>query len=387
MKRFLGFCVCFVTLLFTACSDDNAPTPPETQKTLFLYLPWSSTGQPPYQRNLYSYFINNIENIERAIRQQGGMGSTRLLTFISQSPTYSALVEIKYQDNQCVRDTLKRYNAYDYTSVSGIAALLGDVKTAAPAPRYAMVIGCHGNGWIPSGVKDYYRSRSFGGIDAKYQTELSDLAEGIKRAAMPLQFIAFDDCYMAGVEVAYDLKDATDHIIASTSEIMADGMPYYRIWRHLAATSPDYQSIVNEFHTYYIQHTYPYGTLSVIDCRQMDTMVAWMKDINGRYTFDATHIDRLQKLDGMAQTIFFDMKSYIDDLCDANDRSQFDYLVKRLVPYHTHTNAVYTDLSGFNGGISTIPVTTFCGITISDPTTNSYVAGRKSMTAWWQATH
>ena len=204
---------------------------------------------------------------------------------------------------------------------------------------------------------------------------------------MPLQFIAFDDCYMAGVEVAYDLKDATDHIIASTSEIMADGMPYYRIWRHLAATSPDYQSIVNEFHTYYTKHTYPYGTLSVIDCRQMDAMVAWMKDINGRYTFDATHIDRLQKLDGMAQTIFFDMKSYIDDLCDANDRSQFDYLVKRLVPYHTHTNAVYTNLSEFNGGTTTIPVTTFCGITISDPTTNSYVAGRKSMTAWWQATH
>lgn len=116
-------------------------------------------------------------------------------------------------------------------------------------------------------------------------------------------------------------------------------------------------------------------------------MAAWMKDINGRYPFDATHIDRLQKLDGMAQTIFFDMKSYIDDLCDANDRSQFDYLVKRLVPYHTHTNAVYTALSEFNGGISTIPVTTFCGITISDPTTNSYVAGRKSMTAWWQATH
>ena len=224
MKRFLGFCVCFVTLLFTACSDDNAPTPPETQKTLFLYLPWSSTGQPPYQRNLYSYFINNIENIERAIRQQGGMGNTRLLTFISQSPTYSALVEIRYQGNQCVRDTLKRYNAYDYTSPSGIAALLGDVKTTAPASRYAMVIGCHGNGWIPSGVKDYYRSRSFGGIDAKYQTELSDLAEGIKRAAMPLQFIAFDDCYMAGVEVAYDLKDATDHIIASTSEIMAEGL-------------------------------------------------------------------------------------------------------------------------------------------------------------------
>lgn len=388
MKRFLGLCACLTVLFFTACSDNDGPEPShETEKTLFLYLPWSSTSQQPYQRSLFTYFINNINSIEQAIKQQGGIGNTRLVTFISLSPTYSALIETKYQNGYCVRDTLKRYYDYDYTTPSGIASLLTDVKTSAPAPTYAMVIGCHGNGWIPRDIKNYYRSRSFGGIDTQYQTELTSLAEGIKGAAMPMQFIAFDDCYMANIEVAYDLKDVTQYIIASTSEIMADGLPYSRIWSYLASATPNYQAIVNEFYNYYTQYTYPYGTLSVIDCSQIDAMASWMKGINSRYTFDATAISNLQKLDGMAQTIFFDMKSYIDNLCDDNDCNQFNALVARLVPYHVHTSSIYTDFSQYNGGVTTIPVTTFCGITISDPTTNTYVAGRKSMTGWWIATH
>lgn len=388
MKRFLGLCACLTVMFFTACNDIDSPeNTPKTEKTLFLYLPWSSTSQQPYQRNLYSYFINNIESIEQAIKEQGGMGNTRLITFISLSPSYSALIENKYQNGNCVRDTLKRYYNYSYTTPSGIASLLNDVKAVAPAPTYAMIIGCHGNGWIPRDVKNYYRSRSFGGIDTQYQTELTDLAEGIEQATMPMQFIAFDDCYMAGIEVAYDLKDVTKYVIASTSEIMADGLPYKKIWSSLASTNPNYQAIVNGFYTYYTQHSYPYGTLSVIDCSQLENMATWMKGINNRYTFDTSHLNDLQKLDGMAQTIFFDMESYINNLCDANDRMQFSTLVARLVPFHVHTPYIYTDLSNYNGGITTIAINTFCGITISDPTTNTYVVDRKSMTEWWKATH
>ena len=89
----------------------------------------------------------------------------------------------------------------------------------------------------------------------------------------------------------------------------------------------------------------------------------------------------------MGQTIFFDMGSYISHLCDAADVSQFDAMVARLVPYHVHTPKIYTNLSQVNGGFSTVDINTFSGITISDPTTNTYVAGRKSLTAWWKATH
>lgn len=41
-----------------------------------------------------------------------------------------------------------------------------------------------------------------------------------------MEYILFDDCYMSSVEVAYELKEATRFLIASTSEMMAYGMPY-----------------------------------------------------------------------------------------------------------------------------------------------------------------
>ncbi len=51
-------------------------------------------------------------------------------------------------------------------------------------------------------------------------------ARGIVGAGVKMEYILFDDCYMSSVEVAYELKEATRFLIASTSEMMAYGMPY-----------------------------------------------------------------------------------------------------------------------------------------------------------------
>ncbi len=388
MKRFLGYCVLTVlTLVVVSCSSNGSEPTRSTEKTLFVFMPWSSGAEKPYTHNLYTYFSTNIQDMETAIAGQHGLGRTRLLVYIAQSPTRAALIEIRYTGKACTRDTLKHYADYDAMTAAGIAGILGDVRTHAEADTYAMIIGCHGTGWLPRGLTGYYKTRAFGGTEARFQADLADLADGITRAAMPMQFIAFDDCYMAGIEVAYDLKDVTHYLIASTSEIMAAGLPYRTIWPYLCATTPNYEAIVNGFYSYYSHGTYPYGTLSVIDCQQTEAMAQLMRTFNARYTFDPTQENRLQKLDGMGQTIFFDMGSYISHLCDAADVSQFDAMVARLVPYHVHTPKIYTNLSQVNGGFSTVDINTFSGITISDPTTNTYVAGRKSLTAWWKATH
>ena len=387
-NRFLAYCAILIALLLTSCDNNEAPDVTQiNEKTVFLFMPWSSTGERPYSKDLYSYFVENIGNIEKAITQQGGMPNYRLVTFISLSPQYAALVETTYDKGKCQRDTLKRYHSYDYTTPAGIAGLLGDVRHYAEAGTYAMVIGCHGKGWIPKDVNSFYSTRAFGGVDSRMQIEIPDLAQGIAQAAMPMQYIAFDDCYMAGIEVAYDLRHAAQYLIASTSEIMAEGLSYQKIWPYMAATKPDYWHIVDGFHDYYIRQTYPYGTLSVIDCSQAEAMASFMRDVNSRYTFDSSQTGQLQKLDGMGQTIFYDMQSYIHHLCSFDDIVRFDQLIGQLVPYHSHTDQIYTDLSNVNGGFSTVTVNTFCGITISDPTTNYAVASRKQQTSWWAATH
>lgn len=260
-----------------------------------------------------------------------------------------------------------------------------------------MTIGCHGMGWIPvynsrarSLVPFKYHwdvdgaplTRFFGGTEKAYQTDVTALADGIANAGMTMEFILFDDCYMASVEVAYDLRHVTGHLIASTCEMMAYGLPYARIGAYLLGT-PDYQAICDHFYEFYSAYNLPYGTLSVIDCSQLDALAEVMNEINARYTFDTSLLGYLQRLDGYSPTIFYDMGDYVSTLNRGEHLQElFEEQLARTVIYSVHTDEYYTTLSQPN----VRPIHSFSGLTISDPSTSSEAVA-KTNTAWWKATH
>lgn len=64
-----------------------------------------------------------------------------------------------------------------------------------------------------------------------------------------MEYILFDDCYMSSIEVAYALKDVTDYLIGSTSEVMAYGMPYAEIGQYLIG-KVDYAGICDGFYSF-----------------------------------------------------------------------------------------------------------------------------------------
>lgn len=375
---FLSLCI----LCTTACTENEPNTPTEPQiaeKTIFVFMPHST--------NLYKYLLDNIAGMKRAIESNKGLGNTRLVVFIAKDKKQSALINIKYDKGVCKQDTLEKFYSPIYLTTNGRVELLNKVKQYAPANRYAMIVGCHGMGWIPSStVFKAKKSRYFGGLENGYKIDIDDFAESIKAAGMKMQFILFDDCYMSCMEVAYDLKDATDYIIASTSEVIDKGMPYHRIYQHLMATEPNYQAVCDNFYDYYTNYSAPYGTIGVTDCRYMDEMAAMMKYINTRHTFDTDRLNNVQDLDGetFTPTIFFDFDDYVRNLC-TNDNStyeQFYALLQRLVPYKANTNYIFSG----NMQIAT-KVNHFSGITISDPSTRSEITESKKYTNWWIQTH
>lgn len=375
---FLSLCI----LCAAACTKDEPNTPTEPQiaeKTIFVFMPHST--------NLYKYLLNNIAGMKRAIESNKGLGNTRLVVFIAKDKKQSALINIKYEKGVCKQDTLEKYSSPTYLTTNGRVELFNKVKEYAPANRYAMIVGCHGMGWIPSStVFKAKKSRYFGGLENGYKIDIDDFAESIKAAGMKMQFILFDDCYMSCMEVAYDLKDATDYIIASTSEVMDKGMPYHRIYQHLMGAEPDYKAVCDNFYDYYTNYSAPYGTIGVTDCRYMDEMAAMMKYINTKHTFDTNRLNNVQDLDGetFTPTIFFDFDDYVHNLC-TNDNStyeQFYALLQRLVPYKANTNYIFSG----NMQIAT-KVNHFSGITISDPSTRSEITESKKYTNWWIQTH
>lgn len=374
--------------LVSCHKDDAPPVSTETEKTLFMYLPWST--------DLVGAFRTNISDMEKAIAKKG-LNQERVLVFISTTPTEATLFEIIEKNGKCKGDTLKRYTNPALTTKGEITRILNDVKGFAPAKRYAMTIGCHGMGWLPvakgrtrhsSREKLHWEyegvpmTRYFGGRSPEYQTDITTLAEGIADAGMKMEYILFDDCYMSSIEVVYDLRGVTDFVIGSPCEIMRYGMPYAEIGEHLLGDT-DYEAICEKFHTFYSNYEeMPCGTIGVTDCSELQPLVQIMKEINNRYKFDETKINSIQTLDGYSPTLFFDLGDYVAKLCsDRNLLNQFQQQLQRTVPYKKNTETYYT----MNRGRQ-IKINAFSGVTVSDPSMNS-LAETKTETAWYKATY
>lgn len=410
MKRVLYLLVLVIAAVsFSACNSESEAPDNYNKQTTIVFMPWSGSANG-YQ-GLYSYFMQNLDSIEGAILKAGRMNG-RVLVFFSTSAESSSLYEITLENKQIHHKTIKSYTGNLYTTANGIAEILSDVKSNAFALNYAMVIGCHGMGWTfkndwtdyPYAAKQrrdassitkkgstnlWHPTRFYGSVDDlnSYATDIETLDAGIREAGLKMQYILFDDCYMANVETAYQLKDVTNFLVGSTSEIMAEGMPYQSMWTSLASPTPAYETITAAFHQFYSKFNPPCGTLSVIDCRKLDRLAAQMKLINEKYQFDSNDLDSLQTLDGFDQSIFFDMKDYVEHLCKDNDMlNDFNALLTQTVKSTVHTDSIYSAIYPFRGGLF-IKINRFSGITISDPSINRVALKGKEKTSWWKASH
>lgn len=392
IKRYIISLLSAVVLL-SSCSNGDEPLPDEVrnEKTLLMYLPWSS--------NLTTYFYQNISDMEACIAEMGGLTDERVMVFMSESATEASLFEIKYEQGRCVRTDVKTYTNPAFTTKEGIAGILDDVMVYAPAKRYSMIIGCHGMGWLPVNAGSSARgeemnhwdysgtllTRYFGGTTSEYQTDISTLSGAIEECGVRMEYILFDDCYMSSIEVAYELKDVADYLIASTCEVMAYGMPYSTMGRHLLGI-PDYGAVCEDFYKFYSNYTaMPCGTLSVTDLSHIEDMAAVMKRINEWCDFDEDQLGKIQNLDGYSPTIFYDFGDYVKVLTEQDDAPEelvmeFETKLQQLIPFKTNTERFFTASRG------PLKLDRYSGITTSDPSI-SHRAADKTNTKWYAATH
>lgn len=135
----------------TSCQKEDLP-PADNERTLFMYLPWST--------NLTSYFYQNIADMEEAIARRG-LDRERVLVFLSTSATEAELFEITVNNGTCTRRTVKEYTRPAFTTEAGLTDILNDMKWAAPAKSYSLIVGCHGMGWLPVEPQQAWASTKF----------------------------------------------------------------------------------------------------------------------------------------------------------------------------------------------------------------------------------
>lgn len=416
MKKIFFLLQLAMLVVFASCSgEDPDPTPQpstEVENTIFVYMPWSGVNEQ--DSGLYGFFLTNIQDIKSAIESQGGLGNKRLMIFISTKVNKGTLINVQYKNGSCVDDTVAIYNnklaGLKLNSAEWITTLLKRVKQEAPAKHYSMIVGCHGMGWIPakpstrlnrSVASPFGLNKNAGkpgpptrwlGGDA-YQTNISDFDKGIEDSGIgKFQYILFDDCNMTGIEVAYELRNATHHIIGSPTEIMAYGMPYKLLWNELSKVNPDYHSICTNFINFYSNYKYegtpyPYGTISVIDCSQVEGMVNIMKEINASSSLSTVLESDIQSMDGYVPSMFYDMGDYVSRIAQNEPYllTRFNNQLNLLVPEKGNTASYYTAVRP--GGGVVLPIRTYSGITISDPSSNPVVTRSLNKNLYYKATH
>ena len=415
IKKLFTLFICSISLAmtFTSCSEEAFDTDSVNKQTILVFYPWtgsqSSTG-------LLGYLQNNIDSICDGIIDRKGLNNSRVLVFLSEKYNHSTLYDLQYNatTKSVDRVPLKEYKGASYASAEGIADILNEVKTQANALNYALIVGVHGCGWTYASDWSRYpyyarpsvtrpRDNNFSGIQfgpdptapltrffgsvslAENAMDISTLAEGIRESGLKMQYILFDACYMSNIETAYELKDVTNYMIASGSEIMAAGLPYRSMWSYLNSPTPNYSSIVSTSVNFYKNSSAPFCNLAAIDCRQVEKLAGVMKDINAEYQLSASvSLDSIQHLDGFRPNLFYDLETYVDSLHPSGYLlDQFKSQLKLTIKASDHTDEAYTCIYSSDS----FKIKNYCGITISDPSQHSVAIKGREKTGWWKATH
>ena len=403
-----------LAMTFTSCSEEAFDTDSVNKQTILVFYPWtgsqSSTG-------LLGALQNNIDSICDGIIDRKGLNNSRVLVFLSDKYNHSTLYDLQYNatTKSVDRVPLKEYEGTSYASAEGIADIMNEVKTQASALNYALIVGVHGCGWTYASDWSRYPyyarpsvtrpsdnnfsgiqfgpdpnaplTRFFGSVSlAENAMDISTLAEGIRESGLKMQYILFDACYMSNIETAYELKDVTNYMIASGSEIMAAGLPYRSMWSYLNSPTPNYSGIVSTSVNFYKNNSSaPFCNLAAIDCRQVEKLASVMKDINAEYQLSASvSLDSIQHLDGFRPNLFYDLETYVDSLRPSGYLlDQFKSQLKLTIKASDHTDEAYTCIYSSDS----FKIKNYCGITISDPSQHSVAIKGREKTGWWKATH
>ena len=415
IKKLFTLFICSISLAmtFTGCSEEAFDTDSVNKQTILVFYPW--TGSKSYT-GLLGYLQNNIDSICDGIIDRKGLNNSRVLVFLSDKYNHSTLYDLQYNatTKSVDRVPLKEYEGASYASAEGIADIMNEVKTKASALNYALIVGVHGCGWTYASDWSRYpyyarpsvtrpRDNNFSGIQfgpdpnapltrffgsvslAENAMDISTLAEGIRESGLKMQYILFDACYMSNIETAYELKDVTNYMIASGSEIMAAGLPYRSMWSYLNSSTPNYSSIVSTSVNFYKNSSAPFCNLAAIDCRQVEKLAGVMKDINAENQLQASvNLDSIQHLDGFRPNLFYDLETYVDSLHPSGYLlDQFKSQLKLTIKASDHTDEAYTCIYSSDS----FKIKNYCGITISDPSQHSVAIKGREKTGWWKATH
>lgn len=143
------------------------------------------------------------------------------------------LLEVVHDTTDMIASrVVKTYEDQDAADPEVMRGVLEDAIRIYPARSHGLIIGTHGNGWIPV-MSQHQDTKSLSGPE-RYGSalEICDLARILP---VKYEFILFHACCMANVESIYQLRDKCDYVAASAMNLPGLAYPYDEVVPYLFA--------------------------------------------------------------------------------------------------------------------------------------------------------
>lgn len=227
MRHYIFSFVCGLLLLSACSSGDGENSRHSAKRTVIVYMAAENTLSGSAQSDI-NEMIQGVKSISQY---------DNLIVFVDRASTTEKPFIIRLRNNnQQPADTIKKYEQDFYTSdPEKMKEVILWVMTNYPADDYGLILWGHANGWII--MNDAAASRRAIAVDNGKNTvsdkglwmEIPTLRTVLEALPHSFKFIFADCCNMQNAEVAYELKDVTDYLIASPAGIPGDGAPYDKI--------------------------------------------------------------------------------------------------------------------------------------------------------------
>lgn len=315
--------------------------------------------------SLSTYAENSIEDLIKGYIPADGKKENVLLVYYhneNMAPTLTKYTKDK--KGEVVEEVIITYPASQNSSdITVFKQVLSDADEAAKCNRHGLILWSHATGWLPEGyysspsdaAQGAYRSmsvqedfidpyadivKSFGEDNGK-EIDIKDLAAALSHH---YDFILFDCCLMACIEVAYELRDKCDFIVFSPTEILAQGFPYTTIMEPLfngKNREEALKSVCKQYFDLYDTQSgvYRSATVTMVRSAYLNDLAATVKGIfaNNRSKMSEVNPDDVQRYFRFNKKWFYDFGDYVSRIATEAEYAQFASAMDKAIAYKATT--------------------------------------------------
>jgi len=339
--------VLWQVFLFTSCEkDSNIVTKKESKRAVFVYM--------IADNDLDFYATANINEMETFIAQNPEAGS--VYVYIDRAKNRKTAHPILYQitaDTSAKINSkiIKVYPENNSANEKVFAEALSQVQTICAINNEflrGLVLWSHGSAWLPESVSLASQRatavKSFGLDQTMANNENHNAEMDIRKLAIILNnyhfdFILFDACFMASIEVFYELRNTTDYIIASPTEVLATGFPYKDILTDMLSATVNYQKIAQKYVAFFQQKKGVLQSASVVTVKtaelpQFATLFKYYLNTISREITDQKWLQYSQD----EVDYLFDLGQVADYLQKEQTNKKLTEQLGRLITNYHHTS-------------------------------------------------